>query len=151
MSDPNPGIRTPVSLDYTHTADPATAMYLDGLTEQRLIGGRCPSCHRVLIPIKSICATCTTGPLVPLDLPPTGHVSTFCIIGIPFNGQALTPPYACAHIMLDGADVPLFHLISDCSPQDVHSGLRVEAVWNDAPEATGHARLMFFRPAKDPR
>ena len=33
-------------------------------------------------------------------------VTTFCVVDIPFEGQLVKPPYACAHILLDGADGP---------------------------------------------
>ena len=148
MPAPVTRIRTPTRLDFTHTADPATAAYIQGLAERRLVGGPCPDCGKVLVPLKSICATCATGPLEVLDLPPTGEVTTFCVINIPFEGQVLTPPYACAHVTLDGADVPLFHLIGDCPPDQVHTGMRVEAVWNDDPGAVGHRQLKCFRPVE---
>jgi uncharacterized protein len=146
MSDPVTLIRSPVSLDFTHTADPATATYLAGLGNKLLIGGRCPSCKRVMVPLRSVCPICAVGPMVPLELPETGEVSTFCVINIPFPGQVLTPPYACAHVTLDGADVQLFHLVGECPPDQVTSGMRVQAVWNDDPEAIGHARLKYFKP-----
>lgn len=146
MADPVTCIQTPVSLDFTHTADAATALYLDGLASQRLVGGRCAGCGRVFAPIRTVCPTCCVGPMAPVDLPQTGEVVAFCVINIPFPGQVLTPPYACAHVMLDGADVPLFHLIADCPADRVHAGLRVQAVWHADPATVGHAWLRWFRP-----
>ncbi len=148
-SDPITRIKTPVRLDFTHTADPATATYITGLGERRLIGGRCKTCQRVMVPLRSICPVCATGPMEPLDLPETGEVSTFCVINIPFEWQVLTPPYACAHVTLDGADVQLFHLVGECPPSQVSTGMRVQAVWNDDPDAIGHARLRYFKPLED--
>ena len=35
------------------------------------------------------------------------------VVNIPFAGQAIKPPYVCATIVLDGADIGLFHLIQE--------------------------------------
>ncbi|MBK7774878.1 MAG: OB-fold domain-containing protein [Sandaracinaceae bacterium] len=45
-------------------------------------------------------------------LPHTGVVTTFTVVRIPFEGQKLTPPYSFGAIVLDGADLPIYHLIS---------------------------------------
>ncbi len=39
------------------------------------------------------------------------------------------PPYVAASVLLDGADIPIFHLIRGAIVQDVRMGQRVSAVW----------------------
>jgi uncharacterized OB-fold protein len=67
------------------------------------------------------------------------------VIRIPFEGQVLDPPYACAHVLIDGADVPLLHILGECPVDEVTVGLRVEAVW--ATELTPTlGSIRYFRP-----
>jgi len=55
-------------------------------------------------------------------------VTTFAIINIPFAGQRIQPPYVAAYVLLDGADIPFLHLVTEIDAADVRMGLRVEAV-----------------------
>ena len=52
-----------------------------------------------------------------VDLPPTGVITTFCVVNVPFLGQAITPPYVAASIQLDGADISFQHLIQEIPPR----------------------------------
>jgi uncharacterized OB-fold protein len=78
-------------------------------------------------------------------------VTTFCIVNLPFFGQRIKPPYVCATILLDGADIGLFHLIQEVPAQEVRMGMRVEAVWA-APEERGPSleSIRYFRPTGEP-
>ena len=60
----------------------------------------------------------------------------------------MKPPYVCAAILLDGADVPLIHLVGG-DPDDVRMGMRVRAVWTDEPLASMEA-IQFFEPTGEP-
>ena len=68
------------------------------------------------------------------ELPSTGTITTFCVVNVPFLGQAITPPYVAASILLDGADLAFQHLIQEIPAGDVRMGMRVEAVWKPADE-----------------
>jgi hypothetical protein len=78
-----------------------------------------------------------------------GTVTTFSVVRIPFEGQLLAPPYACAHVVLDGADVPLLHIIGECDVDLVRIGMRVEPVWASPIEPT-LASVRYFRPVGEP-
>ena len=47
----------------------------------------------------------------------------------PVPGQAVKPPFAAASVLLDGADIAIFHLLQEVAAEDVRMGMRVEAVW----------------------
>ena len=51
--------------------------------------------------------------------------------------------------MLDGADVPLLHLVGGCGPEEVRMGMRVEAVWDDTPAPTLES-VRYFAPIDEP-
>ena len=80
-----------------------------------------------------------------VELAQIGTVTAFSVIRIPFEGQVLEPPYACAHVLIDGADVPLLHILGECAVDAVAVGLRVEAVWAEQIEPT-LASIRYFRP-----
>ena len=129
MTDQITRIKTPVRLDYLHTANPLLARFLKGLQKGQILGRVCPKCTKVYVPARATCPTCCVETEVEVEVQDTGVVTTFCVVNIPFEGQLIDPPYACAHVLLDGADVQIFHLVSGCDVADVRMGMRVRAVW----------------------
>ncbi len=135
----------PTRIGYTVFAGAVTADFLEALCEGRLVGRRCPGCQKVYVPPRGSCPTCALAMEEPVEVAQVGTVTAFSVVRIPFEGQRLEPPYACAHVLLDGADVPLLHIVGGCEVDDVEVGMRVEAVWADPIEPT-LASIHFFRP-----
>jgi hypothetical protein len=80
-----------------------------------------------------------------------GIVTTFCIVNIPFPGMAVKPPFAAASVLLDDADIPIFHLIQELPVEEVRMGLRVEAVWRPDDELEPSMEsIRHFRPTGEP-
>ena len=148
MSDPITRFKAPTRLTYEVFAGTITSRFLDAILEGRLEGRRCPRCEKVYVPPRGACPTCAVALEDAVQVGPSGTVTTFSVIRIPFEGQILSPPYACAHIVLDGADVPLLHIVGDCDPDAVKVGMRVTAVWADPVEPT-LASVRYFRPADE--
>jgi uncharacterized protein len=144
-------ITTPVQLSYEHTASPAETAYLHGLAQGRLLGQRCPVCAKVYLPPRGACPTCGVPTADEVALPGTGTVTTFCVVNVPFTGQRVQPPYVAAQILIDGADIPIQHLVLGCEPAEVRMGMRVEAVWRP-PEQWGATaeNIDHFRPTGEP-
>ncbi len=151
MSEPVRTIRTPIRLEYTLTAGRAQSRFLRSIAQGRIIGQRCPGCQRVTVPPRGACATCGVPTEEDVELSDNGTVTTFCIVNLPFAGQRIDIPYVCASVLLDGADVPLFHLIQEVTADEVRMGMRVEAVWA-APEDRGPTleSIKHFRPTDEP-
>jgi uncharacterized OB-fold protein len=147
--EPLSRVKIPSRLTYTITASPTLAIFLSALLERRILGWRCPTSGRVYVPPRG--ASPTSGEKMEeiVELSQKGTVTTYCVVNIPFEGQRLTPPYVCAHIVLDGADVPLLHLVGGCSPQDVRMGMRVEAIWDEQPAPTLES-IRYFAPIDEP-
>jgi len=141
--------RSPTRIAYEVTAGTVTARFLDGILDGRLEGRRCPVCTKVYIPPRGSCPTCAVPTSEPVDVGPRGTVTTFSVIRFPFEGQILTPPYACAHVLLDGADVPLLHIVGDCDVDQIRMGMRVEAVWADTRAPTLES-VRYFIPVDEP-
>ena len=142
-------VERPVKLDYTYTAGRAQSRFLQGVAERRLIGERCPSCSKVYVPPRGSCPTCGVPTAEQVELPGTGTVTTFCVVNIPFAGQAVECPYVSATVLLDGADIGIFHLIQEVPAHEVRMGLRVEPVWKDELLPTLES-IKYFKPTGEP-
>lgn len=138
---------SPTRVEYTVYAGTVTADFLGDLQEKKITGRRCPVCAKIYVPPRGSCPTCGVAVTDYVPVAQQGTVTAFSVIRIPFEGQVLDPPYACAHVMLDGADVPLLHIIGECPVDEVKVGLRVEAIWADPIEPT-LASIRYFRPVQ---
>ncbi|WP_405167523.1 OB-fold domain-containing protein [Nocardia sp. NBC_01499] len=149
--DPVTVITTPVALDYNHTASPQETVYLRGLAEGKLLGGRTDAAGKVYFPPRGANPTDGRPTDEVVELPDHGTVTTFCIVNVPFLGQRIKPPYVAAYVLLDGADIPVLHLVLGCEASEVRMGMRVEAVWKPREEwGFGLENVDHFRPTGEP-
>jgi len=151
MSDPIRRIKTPIRLEYTIAAGTDRSRFLRHVSVGRLFASRCPTCRKAYMPARGTCPMCGVRMDDEFETLQTGTVSTFCVVNIPFEGQMLTPPYACAHILIDGTDTPLFHLVGGVDAQEVRMGMRVRAVWKDeADREPSLESIRYFEPTGEP-
>lgn len=144
-------IRTPARLDYQFTAGRATTRFLRQVTNKRLVGQRCPKCKKVYVPPRGACPTDGVPTEEEVELGHTGTVTTFCVVNVQFYGQVMELPYVSALILLDGSDLPIMHLIQELSYDQVHMGMRVEAVWVPDDELGPTLEsIKYFRPNGEP-
>jgi uncharacterized OB-fold protein len=129
MSDPVRLIKAPVRLEYSVGAGQTLSRFLAGVVEGRLLGRRCPQCTKVYIPPKGACPTCGVPCTDEVPVADTGTLTTFCIVNVPFEGQTMKLPYVYGAVLLDGAGLPLLHLITGIAADQVRMGLRVKAEW----------------------
>jgi uncharacterized OB-fold protein len=120
---------SPVRLEFTVSAGRDLTRFFAGIAEGRFLGRRCPSCRKVYVPPRGGCPTCAVAMAEEVQVADTGTVTTFCIVNVPFAGQAIQPPYAYASVLLDGADLPFAHLVTGLPPSQVRIGMRVRARW----------------------
>ena len=124
-------VRTPAELDYTlHAGRRPTPRSSGASPRGRSSASGCPGARR---------STCRPAAPARTDGVPTTRAgraaahaarsSSFCVVNVQFYGQAMEIPYASALILLDGADLPIMHLIQECPVDQVRIGMRVEAVW----------------------
>jgi len=150
MSEPVRRIKAPVRFEYTVQAGKTLSRFLAGLVEGRILGRRCPSCHKVYVPPRGACPTCALPPGDEVEVKDTGTVTTFCVVNVPFEGQTMKLPYVYAAVLLDGADIPMLHLVN--APADeARMGMRVRAEW----AAPGQRKptlesIQWFSPTGEP-
>ncbi len=144
-------VRTPVSLEYRYSAGRALSRFLKALEQRKIIGQRCPVCRNVYAPVRGACAKDGVPTEEEVEVSDRGTVTTFCIVNVPFYGQKIEIPYVSATILLDGADIGLMHLIQEAAVDQVHMGMRVEAVWVDDSELRPSLEsIKYFRPSGEP-
>jgi uncharacterized OB-fold protein len=155
--DPVTMVITPIRLEIQHTASHTESAYLRALAEGKLIGARTEAGDqagdRANVYFPPYSADPATGlPTADfVELPDKGTVTTFAIINIPFLGQRIKPPYVAAYVLLDGADIPFLHLVSEIDVHEVRMGMRVEAVWKPRENwDQGIDNIEYFRPTSEP-
>ena len=149
--DPVTMLISPSSLAVQHTASRPESIFLRALKEGTLLGARSGDNGKVYFPPRE--ADPATGKELDqfVELPDTGTVTTFAIINIPFAGQKIKPPYVAAYVLLDGADIPFLHLVTEIDAADVRMGMRVQAVWKPLEERDfGIDTIDYFRPTGEP-
>jgi uncharacterized OB-fold protein len=146
---------TPVSVEvvsdlrveYTYEPGLVASGFLRSMGERRIKGGRCPSCAGVYVPAHPRCPACHVGPMTDVDLGDCGIVTSYTVVHVPFHEMTLELPFVSAWIRLDGADVPIPHLLGEVAPEQVTVGQRVEAVWVPDDElAPTWESIRYFRP-----
>jgi uncharacterized OB-fold protein len=140
-------------IPYRHTAGRAATRFFRELKDnKRIVGVRCPSCQRVLVPPRGFCERC----FVPVDefvgVEDKGTLTTFTIVYAHFTSLP-PPPYCVGIIKLDGADTGLIHYVGGVDLQDMEAakkaisvGMRLQAVWRDEREGK-ITDIEYFRPA----
>ncbi|MEZ0363028.1 Zn-ribbon domain-containing OB-fold protein [Mycobacterium sp. pUA109] len=149
--DPVTMVVTPINLEIQHSASQPESAYLRALQNGKLLGARTGTDGKLYFPPKE--ADPATGLVLDnfVELPDKGTVTTFAIINIPFAGQRIKPPYVAAYVLLDGADIPFLHLVSDIDAHEVRMGMRVQAVWKPQEEwGLGIDNIEYFRPSGEP-
>ena len=145
--EPVRSVRTPARLDYRYTPGGASSRFLLGLAGKRILGQRCPKCRKVYVPPRGACPTDGVPTEEEVELAQVGTVTSWCVVNVKFYGQAMEVPYVSALVLLDGADLPLMHLIQECPADEVRMGMRVEAVWVPDDElAPTLESIRWFRP-----
>jgi len=139
------------NLRYAWDNGVALGRYLTELKNGRIIGKRCNSCKRVLVPPRLFCELCWR----PTDeweyVKDTGTILTFVVSHVNWDASRVKPGqryHTPAVIELDGAgkDQGILHLIDEIEPSDIKIGMRVQAVWRPPEERIGAITdIKYFR------
>lgn len=141
----------PARLDFTVYPGEHNSAYLRGLQAGKIIGGKSSADGKVYVPPRA--ADPRTGQPTDqyVDVADTGVLTTFTVVRIPFEGQKLKPPYCFGAIVLDGADLPIYHLISGVPYDQVRMGMRVRAKWKPPKEREPSLEsILYFEPTGEP-
>ena len=108
------------NFDYTYFAGETASRFFAELRDnKRILGRRCPSCRRLVIPARSYCDDCYVemGDWEPVG--ETGTIEAFTILTRAFPGLP-EPPLVIAFVTLDGADSAVLNFVEgvDLDDQD---------------------------------
>jgi uncharacterized OB-fold protein len=138
--------------DFAWDTGVAIGRYLASLQEGVLLGSRCRSCRRTVIPPRTVCEWCfrPMDAFVPLE--DTGTINTFSLCYVTWDVQRISEPEIPAVIEIDGAS-PLhgiMHKLGEVDPERVHIGMRVKAVWAPAEARQGAITdILYFKPMEE--
>jgi uncharacterized OB-fold protein len=130
----------------------AIGKYLAGLKEGRIIGARCNTCRKIVVPPRTVCSMCFRPMDAYIPLKDTGIVNTFSLCYVTWDVKRIQEPEIPAVIEIDGAS-PLhgiMHMINEVDPQKVHIGMKVKAVWKPIEERQGAITdIQYFKPVAE--
>lgn len=146
-----PYLPSPVHLEYQVKPGQHYTAYLRGLEQGKIVGGRDPESGKVYVPPRAADPVTGNPTSEYVEVAQVGVLTTFAIIRIPFEGQKLKPPYCFGAIVLDGADMPIYHLISGVPYDQIRMGMRVKAKWKPKEEwETSLENILYFEPTGEP-
>lgn len=144
-------ITTPVHLEYDHSAGVAATRFLRGLTQKKILGARTGPGEPVMVPPRGADPRTSELAQEMVEVSDHGTVVTYSVIRVPSENIPFELPYVCISVLLDGAGVPMFHVLQNCELEDVRIGMRVKAHW--APdEKLEHniTSIEYFEPLDEP-
>jgi len=120
-----------ITIPFSYAAGGAASRFLATLRDhRRIMGTRCPSCKKVLVPARSFCPGCweDTGEWV--EVGPEGALVSWTTVRLPLP-HLPPPPVTLGLLRLDRADTDLLHRIGG-DPEGLAPGARVRPVWREA-------------------
>lgn len=149
---PVTAVKTHVRLPFRYYAGRITSRFLQTIRDEgRIMGVRCTACGMVLVPPGVVCGQCWADTGECVAVADRGIVTTFVVVNVPFYGQQVEIPYVLAHVLLDGADTSIMHLIREVPSNAVRMGMRVEGIWKPPEEREGSLTdIRYFRPTGEP-
>ncbi|MFH1243479.1 MAG: Zn-ribbon domain-containing OB-fold protein [Pseudomonadota bacterium] len=130
------------NLKYAWDNGVAIGRYLAELKNGKIIGKRCNSCKRVLVPPRLFCELCWRPTDSWTYVEDAGTILTCVVSHVNWDASRVEKGkryHTPAVIELDGAgkDQAILHLIDEIEPYDLKIGMRVKAVWKAPEERIG--------------
>ncbi len=139
-----------LEIPYRYFAGEFCSRFLTTLRDDRkILGCRCSGCGKVFMPPRSSCEVCFSKIEEWVEVGPAGTVTSWTVVRYKEPHLPEKPPYILALIRLDGADTSLAHIVKGVKPEDMKSGMRVEAVFADERKAS-ILDIACFKPSAVP-
>jgi uncharacterized OB-fold protein len=136
-------------LRYSWTSGVAISRFLDGLKAGEILGRKCDSCGRTMVPPRMYCEECFRPTDAWVRVKDTGTVNTFSISYVNTDASRRETPILVSVVDLDGASplMGILHLLGEVEPKDIRVGMKVRAVWKPKEERTGAITdIRYFKP-----
>jgi len=143
-----------LTVQYELAYGPTWTKFMEGLTQEKILGSRCSECGRVLVPARSYCPRCFIELNDFIEVSQQGTLMGWVLTDYEYYGMPTKPPFLSGFIKLDGTDCNFLHLIGGIDLSDaeavrrkVKNGMKVKAVWNK--EKRGHIMdIQYFTLVK---
>jgi uncharacterized OB-fold protein len=130
----------------------AIGSYLSALKDGVILGARCATCRKIVVPPRTVCEWCFRPMEDFIPLADTGRINTFSLCYVTWDVKRITEPEIPIVVDIDGA-APLhgfMHKLSEVNPEDVYIGMPVQAVWKPAVERRGSITdILYFKPVEE--
>ncbi|MCH8275088.1 MAG: Zn-ribbon domain-containing OB-fold protein [Armatimonadetes bacterium] len=146
-----PHVTSRPNAKYAWAAGVAMSRFLDELKEGRIVGRKCRKCARVLVPPRMFCERCYRQTDEWVELPGTAVIETFAVSYLDTDANRIKEPILVGVVDLDGAPphCGFMHYFDEMSPDEIHIGMPVEAVWKPKEERDGAITdIRYFRPRR---
>jgi len=127
----------PLDFPYNYRVGQYIERYIKGLSEEKIMAVKCPSCSKVVVPPRKICGECNQIMGEWVEVGPEGTVENYTIGHVRLEKgllQDTEEPEVIALIKLDGATSLLAAKILGVDPKKVELGMRVKAIFKKPPE-----------------
>lgn len=157
MSDEIELLEVPGKWDipYRYTAGETASRFFKELKENaRIMGTKCPSCERVLLPPRAFCEWCFISIKDNwVEVKPEGTLETFTIVTERFD-YAPEPPYVICYVRLGEAYSTIPHFLTGIKLDDLEEakqhisiGMRVKAMFKEKDQREGRIQDFRIEPA----
>jgi uncharacterized OB-fold protein/putative sterol carrier protein len=125
-----------LSIPQRFATGPVMGKFLNALKEKKILANKCPSCGRLQLPPREICAECRVRATEWVEVGPEGVITipdiTYYASPDPLTGEGRETPYITAHFLLDGCKghETLWHELKPSDIDQATKGARVRPVWN---------------------
>jgi uncharacterized protein len=149
--EPVRSVRTPAEMTFTYTPGTASSRYLKGIGQKKILGARVGEGTHVYVPPRGADPELGKPTTEEVEVADRGTLVSFCVVNVAFYGGTVEIPYTTGNILLDGADLPIMHMIQECPVDQVRIGMRLEAVWvPDEEIGPTMESIKWFRPLDEP-
>jgi uncharacterized OB-fold protein len=114
-------------ITYNHALGEVASRFYAALRDQKkILGRRCPSCERVLLPPRPFCDRDFVDTKDWVEAGHEGRVEVFTVVFQTFKGLP-EAPYCIAYVLLDGADTAILNYVKgiDWTPDNVPRNIKI--------------------------
>lgn len=144
-------VLTPIRLEYDFVAGREQSIFLRALAKKRILGAKGPGEGMVYVPARGTDPRTAEPTTELVEVSDKGTVVTYSIIRVPSENIKFELPYVCINVLLDGSDLPFFHVLQKCDLDEVRIGMRVQACWvADEDLRPSVESIAYFAPLDEP-
>ncbi len=124
-----------ISIPFNYAAGRTASRFFIALRdEKKILGTRCSTCRRVIVPPRAFCGRCSVATEEWVEVSDCGTLVSYTVTYHEGPHLPHRPPVVYGLIRLDGADTDLVHLLDLTNLDRIEIGARVQAVFREQRE-----------------